>query len=153
MNVFFACLIFPHSSFIPLLLLLLRTSYFEMSFLFLSPRTGYFRTGWTLVLPVINVDTYLSPWECRNTCFLFTLCHMTVWQWEKELGRQFSIPQCKYSGSFSVMFHMEMCPSSYFQWYEFVKVAEFSVKVAKVTFRTRVLNSHILPLLFYLIFN
>ena len=44
---------------------------------------------------------------------------------------------------------MEMRPSSYFRWYEFVKVDEFSLKVTKVTFRVSVSNSHIVSLLFY----
>ena len=46
---------------------------------------------------------------------------------------------------------MEMRPSSYFRWYEFVKGDEFSLKVTKVTFRVSVSNSHIVSLLFYLI--
>ena len=48
---------------------------------------------------------------------------------------------------------MEMRPSSYFRWYEFVKVDEFSLKVTKVTFRVSVSNSHIVSLLFYLDFQ
>ena len=48
---------------------------------------------------------------------------------------------------------MEMRPSSYFRWYEFVKVDEFSLKVTKVTFRVSVSNSHIVSLLFYLHFQ
>ena len=31
----------------------------------------------------------------------------------------------KYSDSFSVMSRMAVCSSSYFKWYEFVKVEEF----------------------------
>ena len=48
---------------------------------------------------------------------------------------------------------MEMRPSSYFRWYEFVKVDEFALKVTKVTFRVSVSNSHIVSLLFYLDFQ
>ena len=48
---------------------------------------------------------------------------------------------------------MEMRPSSYFRWYEFVKLDEFSLKVTKVTSRVSVSNSHIVSLLFYLDFQ
>ena len=46
---------------------------------------------------------------------------------------------------------IQMCPSSYFRCYKFVKLDEFSVKITKVTFRTSVSNTHILSVLFFLI--
>ena len=67
---------------------------------------------------------------------------------ETEFGR---LSQYKYRGRFSVLSRIKMCPSSYFRWYEFVKLVEFSVKVTKVTFRVSVLKTHILSLLLYLI--
>ena len=69
---------------------------------------------------------------------------------ETKFGRRFSISQYKNRGRFSVQSRIKMCPSSYFRWYKFVKLVEFSVKVTKVTFTVSVLNTHILSLLFYL---
>lgn len=121
--------------------------------LFQINRTGYFRIGRTLVLPVINIDTFgflipfQSLWGHKNMCFLFMMCYMTVRR--PNLEKRFSISRYEYRVSFSVMSDMEMCLLSYFWRYEFVKVHDFSAKVIKVTFRISVSNTHILCLLFY----
>ena len=126
-------------------------------FLFHINRTGYFRTWWTLVLPVINVDAYLF-WlshtfsvTLRIQEYVFSVYDVLHNSKETEFWRHLSVSQYKYRGIFSVMSRMEICPSSYLQWYGFVKLGEFSVKVTTLTFTVSVSNTHILSLLFYLI--
>ena len=55
----------------------------------------------------------------------------------------FSISRYKYGDAFSVMLHIEVCPSSYFRCYEFLKVDEFSVNVTKITSNVIVSNTQI----------
>ena len=54
-----------------------------------------------------------------------------------------SISRYKYGDACSVMSRIEVCPSSYFRCYEFLKVDEFSVNVTKITSNVIVSNTQI----------